>query len=461
MKKSLSVLIVLSLLISVFVLSVWAAEKLGTTVAGAKKGSSPTSYVVDREVWRQLPGMEKRSTDEAAIHLPKFLLKSEDAKKANAELEDIVRKMKEPARVAAAEGLHPDEIDWYLNANFSIYQDDKILSVLVRHANEYESDMSGFIVYNFRLSDGKRLYDKDMAKLYGIEKEYFGVMEEAISRHYDILSESSTMQDNAQIYGFEKNEQLEALWDGYSLEAPRIYVDSSGELRFVVSPYAPMGTGGYPTTLPMSKYIPFTDKELCPIYIKMANELGIDWKDTSYKGLIVPLGEIYDMLTMEAVLARLDEWQIDFNNFKDIQMLLQLGPNPNEKYAAILTGNEAYLLVPRYKNSTISLLALDPEPEDEDYLIYFWEYERNTKPVLVIINKDDEPSTHEVTIRYRDDVFSFNPRKDSVNDIFVIPTEIYNAEELYPLEDWTLEQLSTKGSSPDMYEMLERFIPKG
>ncbi|WP_019131767.1 hypothetical protein [Peptoniphilus obesi] len=103
-------------------------------VKGAIIGSL-SSYVEDREVWNNFideKNMASAKRDDYGLHLPKILLKSKDAKKANEEIDEIeenLRKIYESGK-AKMEG---DDIGIY--SSFSVYQDDNVLSIMIKFSD--------------------------------------------------------------------------------------------------------------------------------------------------------------------------------------------------------------------------------------------------------------------------------------------------------------------------------------
>ena len=113
-----------------------AAEKAKeekATVVGATIGSSKSNYVVDREVWK---GRFDGRFDEIlkdpvnGLHIPEILLDSPDAKKVNKKMEDIVKGFEDTYKDLKTEVEDEDFYGFY--GAFSVYEDDKILSIYLK-----------------------------------------------------------------------------------------------------------------------------------------------------------------------------------------------------------------------------------------------------------------------------------------------------------------------------------------
>lgn len=469
MKRVSSVFKIVFLIAIVLLLSAWSSglnNIIGAVIPGAKFASTGSEYVKNMEAWRGIPGMEQWSVDQARLQLPVFLLNSEDAKQANAELEAIAQKMISDAREYE---FDPDDQDplstlmWNYFGEFSVYQDDKVLSVLVEYMNYTEFFPSEHLVYNFRLSDGKRLYDKDMAKLYGIEDVYLGMMEEAIVYEYDYWAIEGRRYEGYEAYMLLGGLTMEELWNDYDSAGSVLYLNDQGQMRFIVGAQTPAGSGEYSATLPLRGYVPFKDKAVSPAYLRMARELGIDPADESYKGLIIPLGELYDEPTAKKVAVRLFSWQAAYNRYQDPGLLLRLDESSSNSYQGVLAGHEAYLFVPRIRNASVSMSELKTNPSGNGVVVKntYTDYQRANKAVLIAVNTKGNPPNALVTVRYRDDKYSFSPQMDPVSGKLKVPAEIIDAGQLFPLKDLTMDQVENSPYSYDFFERLFSFIPKG
>lgn len=99
-------------------------------VKGAIIGSM-SSYVEDREIWNDFideksKGSAKR--DEFGLHLPRILLDSRDAKKANQEIDEIADNLRKIYQSGKGK-MEEDETGIY--SSFSVYQDDHVLSLMI------------------------------------------------------------------------------------------------------------------------------------------------------------------------------------------------------------------------------------------------------------------------------------------------------------------------------------------
>lgn len=428
-------------------------------VPGATLGSTMSSYVINREVWRDCPGLQDRAVGEVKIHVPGFLIDSEDAKAANEVLdilsEEIVTKAHEIAK-----DLPGRDVDLFLNSAFSVYQDEEILSVYISY--NYYMDFQAMI-FNFRLSDGKRLRDKDIAELYGIESGYLGMMENSLATEYK--SEVNFFESYGYDFGTYHPSHFEGLafedlWDYSGPEGERMYLDETGQLRFSLNKYITEGRGTVAITLPLEQEIPFLDRELNPSYIRMANALSRNPYTDNSQAYVLYIGNMFDNLSVLASLNRLYSWQKDFNDFEDVPILLRLDEAAD--YDPGLKGEETYLVVPKYKHSVVYLASLAPTPEG-DLENIFNIYNDNMKvsgTALVCINQGDFFPNSEIVIRYRDEKYSFIPYISMVDSSVVLPDEVFDAEEfLPPYKAVTKKNIKSLKFSQGMYLKIMTFLP--
>ena len=139
-------------------------------VEGAKLGSV-SSYVEDRQVWNDFIDKERIESAKRydnGIHLPRILLESDDAKKANEEIDEIAARIKEKYEDHKKE-IEGKEIGAY--ATFSVYQDEKVLSIMIENYDYWDGEYTRYTVFNFSLPDGNFISDEELMADLGVEKD--------------------------------------------------------------------------------------------------------------------------------------------------------------------------------------------------------------------------------------------------------------------------------------------------
>ena len=139
-------------------------------VEGAKLGSV-SSYVEDRQVWNDFidkDHIEYAKLYDYGIHLPRILLESDDSKKANKEIDEIASKIKEKYEDHKKE-IEGKEIGAY--ATFSVYQDDRVLSIMIENYDKWSGEFIRYKVFNFSLPDGNFISDDELMADLGVSKD--------------------------------------------------------------------------------------------------------------------------------------------------------------------------------------------------------------------------------------------------------------------------------------------------
>ncbi len=420
---------------------------------GPTLGSSKSDLVVNREVWRDFPGqLKNRLAEETSVHVPRFLLDSQDSHAANEELDGIVAEILDIAQYFQGD-MSEEELRQNVYSTYSVYQDDKILSVFMEY--HYYLDFRG-CSFNFRLSDGKRLSDKELAAIYGVESFVLGMMESGLAAEYQKDIDADLREGYGISFespGFIEGMALENLWENYSPEGHRLYVNESGQLSFFFTKPNPGGAGDYVATSPLEQVLPFRDKEISPSYIRMAHALGRDpYKDTS-PAYVLHLGGMYDEWSVKSVLMRFESWAEDYNSSEDIRVLPRLSTDSWSP-----AGSEAYIVVPKWENSVIHLeyLELSDEGEVKKITRDPDEIMKVRGSSLIWINISDIFPNSEVVIRYRDERIAFTPHISLMDGAVVLPEEIVNAEDL--LVPWIAVTEDNDGGLAFSYFMYEQIM---
>ena len=428
-------------------------------VKGAIYGSA-SSYVEDREIWTGFVDekhIEFVSGDGPGMHLPRILLDSDDAKKANKDIDKIEKEIKGLYNRCKKE-ITDEEVGIY--AAFSVYQDESVLSLMALCYNFWESKNTSYYVYNFSLPDGKYITDAELMKHFGVEKdEILGLIESSLKDEHELehklyymnVFDSSILNAPRSYTGVALNN----LWDSYDPDAHHIYIDEVGEPHYIFKKVEFDSPLIADLKLKSNK---LSENPISPEYIKMARKLGIDPEDDKYKALIINLGATFDEDSLKKTLQKLDPWENDFNNFEDPSMLLTVKYDDQDENP-YLNGQECYLVVPKYKYASVALKELEIsgggklKEKDNDYMDYI----ATAGPTFVLQNISEIAPNAKIVIKYRDDIFEFSPTISLDDGSMILPDEIYDAEDVL---DWK-NLIGEDAYSINFFEILKSMMPKG
>ena len=428
-------------------------------VKGAIYGSA-SSYVEDREIWTGFVDekhIEFVSGDGPGMHLPRILLDSDDAKKANKDIDKIEKEIKGLYNRCKKE-ITDEEVGIY--AAFSVYQDESVLSLMALCYNFWESKNTSYYVYNFSLPDGKYITDAELMKHFGVEKdEILGLVESSLKDEHELehklyymnVFDSSILNAPRSYTGVALNN----LWDSYDPDAHHIYIDEVGEPHYIFKKVEFDSPLIADLKLKSNK---LSENPISPEYIKMARKLGIDPEDDKYKALIINLGATFDEDSLKKTLQKLDPWENDFNNFEDPSMLLTVKYDDQDENP-YLNGQECYLVVPKYKYASVALKELEIsgggklKEKDNDYMDYI----ATAGPTFVLQNISEIAPNAKIVIKYRDDIFEFSPTISLDDGSMILPDEIYDAEDVL---DWK-NLIGEDAYSINFFEILKSMMPKG
>ena len=429
-------------------------------VKGAIFGSMST-YVEDREIWKNFVDekyIDYVSKEGPGMHLPKILLDSADAKDANEDIDGTEKYLRELYEKHKSE-IEDDDPGIY--ADFSVYQDESILSIMIETYNFWEGDYTTYEVFNFSLPDGKYISDFDLMKHFGVEKdELLSSIENSLKEDRDL--NTNIYYPDIHDYTFINSPNnytglvLNHLWDDLASTNHQIYIDEVGKPCFIFNQSCYFNFMG-PVTLEL-KLNKFDMDPISSEYIRMARKLGIDPEDEKYKAFIIFLGAAFDEDSLKKTLQKLDPWENMFNNYEDPSMLLAV-KNAEGSETPILNGQECYLVVPKYKNASVALkeLELTEGGELKEVVNNYMDNCACTGPTLVCQNISEIAPNAKITIRYRDDVLEFSPSISQKDGSVILPDEIYNAEEVL---DWK-NYIEEEGYSINLFDILNSMIPKG
>lgn len=408
-------------------------------VQGAKEGSL-SNLVVDREIWNEF--MDEKYFAQAkgprdGFHIPKILLDSKDAQKANKEIEELANGLKRSYETYQ-DVANNDMLDIF--STFLVYQDENILSVHIQYTDIDEADIDLSKIFNFSLPDGKLLSDDEVLENFGINSEdKISLMEEGISNDYKLYKEAydRKVEDDSFIYNIGNLEglSLNNLWDTVNDGISKVFVDEVGRLMFLYTQYMNTEAGTFTEATELGKESinrnPYLNE-----YVKMARELGVDVKDENKKAFMIYLGSSMDEYSLKDVLLKLYPWQEVYYEYDDPSLLLNIREN-EVTYKHEIMGEEYYLLIPKFKNTTISLkeLEISDGGELKEVPNYTLEKISLTGPTVICQNISDTAPNAKIVLRYKDDTFEFSPSLSLKDGSVMLPDEIINAENIL---DWNM-----------------------
>nr|WP_075574406.1 hypothetical protein [Ezakiella massiliensis] len=438
------------------------AKKDLTYVEGGEVGSM-SSYVEDREVWTDFSSEAHKDLAkrvQLGVHLPRILLDSADADEANAEIEELADSL------VAIYQDHKDEVEDAeigIYASFSTYQDENVLSIMIRIYDFWNSDSPFYRAYNFSLPDGELINDKDLMKHFGVdEDEILTMVEDALMEDCELTT--APYYDEVEDYGFIYNPTnyvgriLNDLWDNFDSLDHQIYIDQAGRPQFIFTQYEIVNTVPCPMTLEL-KANTFAKDPISTEYLWMARKLGIDSYDDRYKAFIIYLGSAYNEPSLEEVLKKLQPWSAIFMDYSDPPMLISMYTDDGQ--IPFINGQECYLIVPKYRNASVSLKELEIVDDGaraklEEVENFYMDETACAGPTFICQNMSEIAPNAKITIRYRDDVLEFSPSISQKDGSLVLPDEVIDAEDLL---DWD-SLIYEYGYSETMYKIIDSLIPK-
>ena len=430
-------------------------------VKGAIIGSM-SSYVEDREIWNDFideksKGSAKR--DEFGLHLPRILLDSRDAKKANQEIDEIADNLRKIYQSGKGK-MEEDETGIY--SSFSVYQDDHVLSLMIEIYDTLYDDPPGYFAYNFSLPDGKFIDDYELMNNFGVEKdEILGIIEDSLREEQDwtTMNYNNDVLDYTFIYNQNNSTGLifKEVWDNFESNENKIYIDEVGKAHFLLSQYPIVNMVPCPVTLEL-KADRFNRDPISAEYLKMARKLGIDPKDKNHKAFIIHLGAAFDEESLSATLEKLSAWTTIFLNFDDPNMLVSMKQSEGGDMP-YLNGEECYLIIPKYRNASVSLkeLEISQDGKLKEVANELLDFNACAGTTFVCQNISDIAPNGKITIRYRDDVIEFSPSISLKDGSLMLPEGVTDAEEILDWKSLAQENIY----SPRMFEIMKSIIGKG
>lgn len=409
-------------------------------VDGAIIGSL-SSYVEDREAWNEFIDEEflnSAKRHERGIHLPRILLDSDDARKANKEIDGIVKNMKE---VYKANKANMEDGYSGIVASFSAYQDKNILSIMIENYDIYNCEYTEHHVFNFSLPDGKFIEDDELIKDFDVEKDdLLTLAENALIKNAELttklycndITDLSYITNPNNLVGLMLND----LWDNYNSKSRKLFIDEVGRPNFVFDNYgsANMESGPFVLELESDRF----DRSLySDQYIRMARGLGLDPYDENNKAFVIYLGGANDEENLKASLSKLQTWSSIFANYEDPNMIVAIKQSEGGDIPYLI-GEECYLVIPKYRNASVSLKELEIRQDgklkevENPYL----DSNASSGTTLIYQNISDVSPNGKIIIRYRDEVVEFSPQLSLKDGSLILSNGILDGEKIM---DWDKE----------------------
>ena len=415
-----------------------SAQKLNQ-VPGATIGSL-SSLVEDRQVWNDFVDeefLDSAKKYQTGIHLPRILLDSEDAKVVNDEIDKLVDNIKDTYETNKA---NMENGETGITSTFSVYQDDNVLSLMIENYDIWNGEFTNFHVYNFSLPEGKLINDEELMKEFGVEKDNILTMvENTLIDHQNLVTKIysgdvtdlsyTTNPDN--LTGLILND----LWDNYNSQNRQIYIDETERPNFVYSPYERVDYGLGPLVLKLRED-EFDDELISDDYLRMARGLGIDPNDENNKAFVIYLGGANDEENLKKSMSKLQTWLNVFLDSEDPSMLVAIKQSEGGDMPYLI-GEDCYLVIPKYKNASVSLkeLEITEDGKFEEVENPYLDNNSCSGTTLICQNISDLGPNGKITIRYRDEVVEFSPQLSLKDGSLVVPDGVIDGKDILDWEE--------------------------
>ncbi|WP_311564868.1 hypothetical protein [Peptoniphilus duerdenii] len=196
------------------------------------------------------------------------------------------------------------------------------------------------------------------------------------------------------------------------------------------------------------------DKEISEEFLNVASKLGVDPHDTNKKAFIIFLGSMYDEKSLKEVLEKL--YPLEKNFLNGIYPKTILVMKKDESGKTYLMGEECYLIIPKYKNASISLkeLELSEDGNLKEAANEYLDGLTTTGATFICQNISDIAPNGKIIIRDRDDTYEFSPSISLKDGSLMLPDEIIDGEEIL---DWEKEIEEGKYST-DLFEKINPLL---
>lgn len=217
-KRIVSVILILSVLCGILIISPSTAAAL----------QNPKGFVSD---YKNVTVTEKDANNSeytSEYRVPKILLDSEDAKKANTELEDNYNKWYNAFK-SISSSQPGDILGTMKKIDYEAYVDMDILSVVVEYTH-FEYSFVEYDVYNFDLKTGKRIDNKSIIQNVGV----------SFYNMYTALAKNISQKIKSYNFTDEKKYNQKSTTKG-NLDASKLYI-ADNKLMAVCRAYIPTVT---------------------------------------------------------------------------------------------------------------------------------------------------------------------------------------------------------------------------
>ena len=229
---------------------------------------------------------------------------------------------------------------------------------------------------------------------------------------------------------------LNDLWDNYDLKSYHIFIDEVGRPNFVFVNFESADQGLSPLVLKL-RADTFEEDLISDEYLRMARGLGIETNEETNKAFVIYLGGCFDEESLKKSMSKLQTWSNIFTDSEDPNMLVAIKQSEGGNMPYLI-GEECYLVIPKYKNASVSLKELEITEDgklkevDNPYL----DSNACSGTTLICQNISDISPNGKITIRYRDEVVEFSPQLSLKDGVVILPEGIINVEEIL---DWDKE----------------------
>lgn len=200
---------------------------------------------------------------------------------------------------------------------------------------------------------------------------------------------------------------LNDLWDNYNSKNSKLFIDEVGRPNFVFDNYgsANMESGHFVLELESDRF----DRSLYSAqYIRMARGLGLDPYDENNKAFVIYLGGANDEENLKASLSKLQTWSSIFANYEEHNMIVAIKQSEGGDMPYLI-GEERYLVIPKYRNASVSLKELEIRQDgklkevENPYL----DYNASSGTTLACQNISDISLNGKIIIRTRMKLWNF------------------------------------------------------
>lgn len=412
----------------------------GQLIKGALSGSL-SHYVEDRAVWNDFlegPYKEKAQDPVWGVHLPRILLESEDAKKANQKIDETVAYLKKEFQ-ALDPSFHSEELG--INASFSVYEEDHLLSVHLEASNGGDGGQVIHQIFNFSLPDGRFLSDQALLAHFGLDQEEgLSMMEESIRYEYEKSKDINYFNPKGYAYLEDSDNYegltLDNLWMGKDQPEPRYYLDSTGTLMFLYRAYLAFGEGRYLQSIPLQA-LPVNYRPTSKPFVRLARAAGFQEDDDQVQAFLFYLGSARDEDQLKKLLTDLFPFQSLFSDFQEPMLFLPIRENPNYANGELL-GDDYYLLVAKWEKATVRMKewAQKGDAAGKAQANPLLDRIGGRAPVLFCQKQDQQSTNMKITLRYRDTTIEFMPQHNEKGEIIHLPEGIVDGGKLVNWKQW-------------------------